>query len=84
MEHFVVNIGRQLGSGGREIGERLAQRLNISFYDKELIQLASEESGLCREFFEKLTNVRHRALWAVCSACVFRLLAMVPFLPTTV
>ena len=53
MEHFVVNIGRQLGSGGREIGERLAQRLNISFYDKELIQLASEESGLCREFFEK-------------------------------
>lgn len=48
-----MNIGRQLGSGGREIGERLAQRLNISFYDKELIQLASEESGLCREFFEK-------------------------------
>ena len=53
MEYFVVNIGRQLGSGGREIGERLAHRLNISFYDKELIQLASEESGLCREFFEK-------------------------------
>ena len=53
MDHFVVNIGRQLGSGGREIGERLAARLGISFYDKELIQLASEESGLCREFFEK-------------------------------
>ena len=45
MEHFVVNIGRQLGSGGREIGERLAQRLNISFYDKELIQLALEGGG---------------------------------------
>lgn len=50
---FVVNIGRQLGSGGREIGEKLAARLGIAFYDKELIQLASEESGLCREFFEK-------------------------------
>ena len=50
---FVVNIGRQWGSGGREIGEKLAVRLGIDFYDKELINLASEESGLCREFFEK-------------------------------
>ena len=49
---FIVNIGRQLGSGGREIGEKLAARLGIDFY-KELINLASEESGLCREFFEK-------------------------------
>ena len=53
MDKFVVNIGRQLGSGGREIGEKLARRLGIDFYDKELINLASEESGLCREFFEK-------------------------------
>ena len=42
---FVVNIGRQLGSGGREIGEKLAVRLGIDFYDKELINLASEESA---------------------------------------
>ena len=46
---FIVNIGRQLGSGGREIGEKLAARLGIDFYDKELINLASEESGLCRK-----------------------------------
>ena len=52
-DKFVINIGRQLGSGGKEIGEKLASRLNIGFYDKELISLASEESGLCREFFEK-------------------------------
>lgn len=52
-EKFVINIGRQLGSGGKEIGEKLAARLGISFYDKELIKLASEESGLCKEFFEK-------------------------------
>ena len=50
---YVINIGRQLGSGGKEIGEKLAARLGIDFYDKELINLASEESGLCREFFEK-------------------------------
>lgn len=52
-EKYVINIGRQLGSGGKEIGEKLAIRLGIDFYDKELINLASEESGLCREFFEK-------------------------------
>lgn len=52
-DKFVVNIGRQLGSGGRDIGEKLAKRMNISFYDKELINLASKESGLCEEFFEK-------------------------------
>lgn len=51
--HYVINIGRQLGSGGREIGEKLAARFGIDFYDKELINLASEESGLCREFFER-------------------------------
>lgn len=52
-EHYVINLGRQLGSGGKEIGERLAKDLGIAFYDKELIRLASEESGLCSEFFEK-------------------------------
>lgn len=50
---YVINIGRQLGSGGKIIGEKLASRLGISFYDKELINLASKESGLCEEFFEK-------------------------------
>ena len=52
-EKFVVNVGRQLGSGGLEIGKMLASRLGIDFYDKELINLASEESGLCAEFFER-------------------------------
>ena len=51
--NYVINIGRQLGSGGKEIGEKLAVRLGINFYDKELINLASEESGLGKEFFEK-------------------------------
>lgn len=52
-EKFVINIGRQLGSGGRVIGEKLAAEFGISFYDKELIQIASKESGLGKEFFEK-------------------------------
>ena len=62
---FIVNIGRQLGSGGREIGEKLAARLGIDFYDKELINLASEESGLCREFFEKADEKSHHYLFGI-------------------
>jgi cytidylate kinase len=52
-QNYIINIGRQLGSGGRQIGETLASQLGISFYDKELIQIASQESGLGKEFFEK-------------------------------
>lgn len=52
-ETFVINIGRQLGSGGRQIGEQLSTEFGIGFYDKELIKLASKESGLGKEFFEK-------------------------------
>ena len=50
---YVITIGRQLGSGGRIIGEKLAGQLGISFYDKELIQIASQESGLGKEYFEQ-------------------------------
>lgn len=52
-EHYVINLGRQLGSGGKEIGKRLADELGFAFYDKGLIDLASKESGLCPELFEK-------------------------------
>ena len=69
--NYVINIGRQLGSGGKEIGEKLAARLGIDFYDKELINLASEESGLCKEFFEKADEKASKALSADCSVCVF-------------
>lgn len=50
---YVITIGRQLGSGGRIIGEKLAAKLGISFYDKELIQIASQDSGLGKELFER-------------------------------
>jgi len=50
---YVITIGRQLGSGGKLTGELLSKKLSIPCYDKELIQLASKESGLGKEFFEK-------------------------------
>ncbi len=52
-EKFYINIGRQIGSGGLEIGRKLAEQLKIAFYDNELIQFAAQESGLGKEFFEK-------------------------------
>ena len=61
-EKFVINIGRQLGSGGRQIGEKLAAEFGIAFYDKELIQLASKESGLGKEFFEDADEKKSHSL----------------------
>lgn len=49
----IITIGRQLGSGGKFVGEQLARQLQIPCYDKELINLASRESGLHKTFFEK-------------------------------
>lgn len=51
-EKTVITIGREFGSGGREIGKKLAERLQIAFYDKELLEVAAKESGICRELFE--------------------------------
>ena len=45
MDRYVITIARQYGSGGRTIGEMLADKLGIHFYDKELMKLASEDSG---------------------------------------
>jgi cytidylate kinase len=50
---MIITIGRQLCSGGREIGKRLSQELGIAYYDRELIAIASKESGLSEELFAK-------------------------------
>ena len=51
MEKYVITIARQYGSGGRTIGEMLADKLGIHFYDKELMKLASEDSGINERLF---------------------------------
>ena len=60
---YIITIGRQFGSGGREIGQKMASRLGISFFDKELIRIASRESGLREEFFEKVDEKKHFSLF---------------------
>lgn len=48
----IITIGRQFGSAGREIGQRLADDFGIKLYDKELLARAAKESGICKEIFE--------------------------------
>ncbi|MBR5545723.1 MAG: cytidylate kinase-like family protein [Clostridia bacterium] len=49
---MIITIGREYGSGGREIGELVAKKLGIPFYDKEILTRAAQESGLCAEVME--------------------------------
>jgi cytidylate kinase len=51
MKNIVITIARQYGSGGRTVGEMLANELGIHYYDKELSKLASEESGISEGLF---------------------------------
>ena len=53
MKNFAITIARGFGSGGKTIGKLLAQRLDINYYDNDLIRLASEESGINLELFGK-------------------------------
>ena len=47
---LIITIGREYGSGGRQIGELVAKTLGIAYYDKKLITLAAQKSGLSDEF----------------------------------
>ena len=52
----IITIGRQYGSGGHEIGEKLAEKLGIPFYDKQLLKLAAKESGLLEEVVDSFDD----------------------------
>ena len=60
---IILTIGRQFGSGGREVGQKLAKELGIGYYDKELMALAAKESGLSEEFFEKADEKASSGIW---------------------
>lgn len=52
-ERAIITIGREYGSGGREIGTLVAEKLGVKFFDKEILTRAAEESGLCEELFHR-------------------------------
>ena len=59
---YVITISRQFGSGGRAVGQKLAQKLDIPFYDKELISLAAKESGMNPEVFKSIDETAANSL----------------------
>ena len=64
MEHkkkIIINIGRQVGSGGRIIAKLLADEFGCQFYDKEILNLAAKESGFSEKFFEQ--NDEHKGFF---------------------
>lgn len=54
MDNFVITIAREYGSGGRTIGEMLSKKLGIAYYDKDIIRMASEESGINQVLFGRV------------------------------
>ena len=48
----IITIGREYGSGGRQIGQEVAKYFGIKCYDKELLEHAANDSGICKELFE--------------------------------
>ena len=53
MKQIIINVGRQLGSGGHDIGRMLALDFQAKYYDRELLNLAAKESGFSEKFFEQ-------------------------------
>lgn len=61
-QKIIITIGRQYGSGGRMVGKLLADRLGISFYNREIIELAAKKSGMSEEAFEKVDETAASSL----------------------
>ena len=67
MNNVVITIARQYGSGGRTIGEMLAKKLNVHYYDKELMKLASDDSGINEALFVNADEkVKNTSLFHIC------------------
>lgn len=60
---MVITIGREFGSGGKYIGERLAEELNLKLYDKELLNKVAEESGMDLNVLEEMDEKQEQSFW---------------------
>ena len=60
---MVITIGREFGSGGKYIGEKLAQDLNIKLYDKEILAKVSEDSGMDMKLLEEVDEKQEQSFW---------------------
>lgn len=54
--NMIVTISREFGSGGREIGKRLADELGIKYYDREIIAEIAKQTGLSKEYIKNISE----------------------------
>lgn len=57
MKKNIITISREFGSGGRTVGRKLAERLNIPFYDGEIIEKVHEETGFSQDFIKEQGDI---------------------------
>ena len=75
---IILTIGRQFGSGGREVGQKLAKELGIGYYDKELMALAAKESGLKRGVFSRKRIEKGFQWFGVCFTMGYSYMGLFP------
>ena len=61
----IITIGRQYGSGGRNIGIQLAKELDVPFYDQNILKQAAEESGLCEKILQNYDEKPRSFLYSI-------------------
>lgn len=65
MENRVITIARSYGSGGRKMGRLLAKELGYEYYDREILRIASDESGISEELFSQADETQHLPLFRI-------------------
>jgi len=65
LNNLIITIGRQFGSGGRYIGKMLAEELKIPFYDKELIDIIAEKSGMSKQVIESVDEKANKFFYSL-------------------
>lgn len=56
MGHRIITVSREFGSGGREVGKRLAERMGVAYYDREIITAVAQRSGLAEEYIASISE----------------------------
>ena len=65
MSNRIITIGREFGSGGRELGRRLAEALGYEYYDKEIIEQIAEKTSLSVEYVQNVVEHKPHSLFPI-------------------
>ena len=74
MRKFIITISRQCGSGGHTIGEKLAERLKVPLYDKKILKIVAERSGLAEETIATIGEYANAKLLYMIASNMFLIL----------